>query len=101
MNIYVGNLWPEVTEEELGQEFMAFGKVMSVIIVNDNHTGCGQPTRYGFVEMASKSEGIAAIGSLNGKTLRRRTINVIQALPLSYRRGNGSHGSERDSTAAV
>jgi RNA recognition motif-containing protein len=36
MNIYVGNLAPEVTEEELKQEFAAFGKVTSVSIIKDN-----------------------------------------------------------------
>jgi len=51
MNIYVGNLAFEVTEEELRQEFMAFGRVTSVIIMNDKNTGGGQSGGYGFVEM--------------------------------------------------
>ena len=83
MNIYIGNLSLEVTEEELRQEFLAFGEVMSVIIMNDKYIGSGQLRGYGFVEMASKSEGEAAITGLNGKMLRHITINVVGALPLS------------------
>lgn len=84
MNIYVGNLATEVTEEELKQEFAAFGQVGSVNIVN-NARG-GQTRVYGFVEMSSVSEGESAISSLAGKLLRGRAINVIKALPLSPKR---------------
>jgi RNA recognition motif-containing protein len=83
MNIYVGNLSPDVTEEELRREFMAFGEVISVVIMNDKYIGSGQTRGYGFVEMASKSEGGAAITSLKGKRLRSQVIDVVEALPLS------------------
>ena len=83
MNIYVGNLSLEVTEEELRREFMAFGEVISVIIMNDNYIGSGQLRGYGFIEMTSKAEGEAAIANLNEKTLKHMTINVVEALPLS------------------
>jgi RNA recognition motif-containing protein len=43
----------------------------------------GQMRRYGFVEMASKSEAKVAIKKLNGKVYRGKVINVIEALPLS------------------
>ena len=59
MNIYVGNLSLEVTEDELRREFTAFGEVVSVIIMNDKYIGSGQPRGYGFIEMTSKSEGTA------------------------------------------
>ena len=90
MNIYVGNLSLRVTEEELRREFMAFGEVLSVTIMNNKYIGSGQSTGYGFVEMPTQSEGLAAITALNGKTISHRTMDVIQALPLS---GNGSNGS--------
>ena len=96
MNIYVGNLSLEVTEEELQREFMAFGEVISVTITNDKYIGSGQSRGYGFVEMPSASEGQAAITALNGKTLRHRTIDVIQALPLSGNGGNGSYSHNRE-----
>jgi RNA recognition motif-containing protein len=97
MNIYVGNLSREVTDEELQREFMAFGEVVSVTIMNNKHIGSGQSRGYGFVEMPSKSEGHAAITALNGKSLKDRTIDVIRALSLSKNRDKSSYGNERDS----
>ncbi len=91
MNIYVGNLSLEVTEAELRREFMAFGEVISVTIMNDEYIGSGQSRGYAFVEMPSTSEGKAAIDALNDNTLRHMTINVIEALPLSDKKGNGSY----------
>ena len=83
MNIYVGNLSLDVTEEELRREFIAFGEVLSVTIMNDRYISSGQPRGYGFVEMTSKSQGGTAIAGLNGKILKDRVIDVIEALPLS------------------
>ena len=87
MNIYVGNLSLETTEDELRKEFIEFGDVISVTIMNDKYIGSGQPRGYGYVEMASKSEGATAIANLEGKKLRKRIVNVVEALPLSDKRG--------------
>ena len=95
MNIYVGNLSLEVTEGELRQEFMAFGEVLSVTVMNDKYIGSGQSRGYAFVEMPSQSEGKAAIAALNDKALRHMTINAIEALPLSDKKGNGSYIAKR------
>lgn len=84
MNIYVGNLSLETTEEELRQEFRAFGSVASVSVMNDKYIGSGQPRGYGFVEMQSHSEGLSAIAGLNGKTIKNHVMSVIEALPLSH-----------------
>ena len=54
MNIYVGNLSLDVTEDQLRREFTVFGEVVAVTIMNDKYIGSGQPRGYGFVEMASK-----------------------------------------------
>jgi len=97
MNIYVGNLSLEVTDEELQREFMVFGEVVSVTIMNNKHIGSGQPKGYGFVEMPSKAEGHAAITALDGKSLRDRTIDVIRAHAISKNRDKSSYGNERDS----
>ena len=83
MNIYVGNLSLETTEDELRREFTVFGEVTSVIIMNDKYIGSGQARGYAYVEMASKSEGAIAITNLEGKNLRDRIVSVIEALPLS------------------
>ena len=96
MNIYIGNLSLEVNEGELRQEFMAFGEVVSVTIMNDKYIGSGQSRGYGFVEMPSQSEGKAAITALNDKALRHMAINVIEALPLSDKKGDGSYIAKRD-----
>jgi len=93
MRIYVGNLSSEITEEELRQEFEAFGEVESVNIITDKISG--RPKGFGFVEMASKSEAEAAITSLNGKTLKERTIVVNEARPRTDNRGGGSYGDRR------
>jgi RNA recognition motif-containing protein len=90
MNIYVGNLSLEVTEEELRREFTAFGEVISLIIMNDRYIGSGQPRGYGFVEMASKAEGKVVISRLQGKMLKSRVIDVVEALPLSDKSSTGS-----------
>ncbi len=87
MNIFVGNLSFDITEGELRREFVAFGEVISVVIMNDKYIGSGQRKGYAFVEMASKSEGEAAVTSLKGKRLRDRIIEVVEALPLSDKRG--------------
>jgi RNA recognition motif-containing protein len=90
MNIYVGNLSLETSEEELRKEFTEFGEVISVTIMNDKYIGSGQPRGYGYVEMASKSEGAAAIANLEGGKMRNRVISVVEALPLSDKGGMGS-----------
>jgi len=95
MNIYVGNLSLEVAEEELRREFMAFGEVTSVTIMNDSYIGSGQRKGYGFIEMPSQSEGQAAITALNGESLRHMAISVIQALPLSDNRDTRTYGCKR------
>ena len=87
MNIYVGNLSLETSEDELRQAFMAFGAVTSVTIMNDKYIGSGQSIGYGYVEMALKSEGIAAIAGLSGKVVRDLPLSVVEALPLSDKKG--------------
>jgi RNA recognition motif-containing protein len=88
MNIYVGNMSYEVTEEDLRQAFEGFGKVESVNIIKDRYSG--EPRGFGFVEMPDKAEGESAINGLNGKDLKGRTLNVNEARPRSDdRRGRG------------
>ena len=87
MNIYVGNLANEVTEEDLKQAFDAFGKVESVNIIKDKYTN--RSKGFGFVEMASKTEGQSAIDGLNGKELKGKTLNVNEARPRTENRGRG------------
>jgi RNA recognition motif-containing protein len=93
MNIYVGNLSREVTEDELRQEFEAFGKVASVNIIKDRYSG--QSRGFGFVEMATKDEGQAAIDGLKGKSLKGRELDVSEARPRPEGRRGGFGGGGR------
>ena len=94
MNIYVGNLSYEVSEEDLQEAFKAFGQVESVRIIKDKYSG--QSKGFGFVEMPSKAEGQSAIDGLNGKELKGRTLNVNEARPRTESRdGRGGQGGGR------
>jgi len=93
MKIYVGNLSYDVTEEELRQEFKAFGEVESVAIITDKYSG--RPKGFAFVEMPTVSEGQTAIAELNGKVIKERTMNVNEARPRSDDRGRGSYGDRK------
>jgi len=86
MNIYVGNLSREATEDELRQAFEAFGQVTSVNIIKDRYSGDSRG--FAFVEMADKGEAQTAINELNGTQLGERTLSVNEARP----RGEGGGG---------
>ena len=90
MNIYVGNLSRETTEDELRQAFEAFGQVTSVNIIKDKYSG--ESRGFWFVEMATKSEAEAAISGLNGTSLGERTLSVNEARPRSEGGGRRPYG---------
>ncbi|MEW6412493.1 MAG: RNA-binding protein [Candidatus Zixiibacteriota bacterium] len=92
MNIYVGNLSYQATEEDIRQAFEAYGQVTNVNIIKDRYSG--ESRGFGFVEMASKDEGLAAIEGLNGKDLKGRALNINEARPREERGGGG--GGRRD-----
>jgi len=89
MNIYVGNLSYEVTEDDLRQAFEGFGQVASVTIIKDSDTG--KSRGFGFVEMPVEDEAKAAITGMNGKELKGRTLSVNEARP----RPEGRRGGRR------
>ena len=92
MNIYVGNISYEVTEEDLQKAFEAFGQVESVRIIKDKYSG--QSKGFGFVEMPAKAEAQSAIEDLNDKELKGRMLKVSEARPRSEgRRGGGRRDS--------
>jgi RNA recognition motif-containing protein len=92
MNIYVGNLLREATEDDLRQAFEAFGQVTSVKIIMDKYTGDSRG--FGFVEMPNHQEANSAISGLDGKDLKGRTLKVNEARPRDDRRG-GFGGKRR------
>ena len=93
MNIYVGNLPREATEDDLRQAFEAFGEVTSAKIITDKFTG--DPRGFGFVEMSNNSEAQAAISGLDGKDLKGRTLRVNEARPRRDTRRGGGGGFNR------
>jgi len=74
MNIYVGNLTPDTTEDELRQAFAPFGDVSTVKIIRDGATG--ESRGFGFVEMPSEEQAKNAINEMNGKELKGNQIHV-------------------------
>jgi RNA recognition motif-containing protein len=73
----------ETTETDLRDEFMKYGEVLSVTIMNDRYIGSGQPRAYGYVQMVSKEEGTHAIANISGRVINDRVITVVEALPLT------------------
>lgn len=90
MNIYVGNLAREATEDQVRQAFEAFGQVSTVSIIKDKFSG--EPRGFGFVEMPSKEEATAAIEGLNGKDLAGRELKINEAHDRDSRGGGGGGG---------
>lgn len=95
MKLYVGNLSYDVTEDELRQAFAAYGEVTSVSIPTDKYSG--RPKGFGFIELATKAAGEAAIAGLNGKPIKERTVMVAEARPRPDTRtgGGGGYGGSR------
>ena len=81
MNIYVGTLSYEVTDEDLRLAFEPFGKGDTATVIKDKQSG--KSKGFGFVEMSSDAEAQAAIKALNGKDLKGKTLSVNEARPRS------------------
>ena len=94
MNIYVGNLSYDATEETIRQAFEAFGQVISIRIIKDKYTG--QSKGFGFVEMLEQSQAQAAMKSLNGKEFLGKQINVNEARPRNDEGRSGRQGGRMD-----
>ena len=86
MNIYVGNLSYEVTEEDLQKAFEGFGQVESVKIIKDNYSG--RSKGFGFVEMPHNADAQLAIDGLNDQELKGRTLKVNTARPRTENHGD-------------
>jgi cold-inducible RNA-binding protein len=85
MRLYVGNLSFQTTSQDLQDYFSQAGTVESANVVEDRETG--RSRGFGFVEMATKEEGEAAIAQFNGKELNGRNLTVNEARPREDRGG--------------
>jgi RNA recognition motif-containing protein len=84
MNIFVGNLAFNATEDEIRQLFATYGTVDKVSVITDRDTG--RARGFGFVEMPDSKAAKAAIAGLQGTDLGGRTLNVNEAKPREPRR---------------
>jgi len=89
MNIYVGNLSSDVTEDDLRQAFGAFGEVELVNIIKDKFSG--ESRGFGFVDMPNKEEASKALEEANGQELKGRVMKVNEA----HSKGGGGGGGNR------
>lgn len=94
MQIYVGNLDYATTDSSLKELFAPFGEVVSAKIIMDRDTN--RSKGFGFVEMASKNEGIKAISKLDGQDLNGRNIKVNEAQQKPAGGGGNGGGGNRD-----
>src|SRR2546423_3979075 len=90
MKLYVGNLAFQTTSQDLQELFAQAGTVESASVVEDRETG--RSRGFGFVEMATKEEGAAAIDQFNGKEVGGRPLKVNEAKPRENRSGGGGGG---------
>jgi cold-inducible RNA-binding protein len=101
MNIYVGQLPFDVSEDEVRELFATFGQISSVTLIKDKFTG--QMRGFGFVEMPDSGEAQKAIDGLNGKSFKNRSLVVNPARPREERSdhsgggggGRGGYSSDR------
>ena len=93
MNIYVGNLSSEVTDDDLQKAFEAYGRVLSVNIIKDKFSG--RSRGFGFVGMPNNSEAQAAIAGMNGQTLHGKELAVNEARPRTDKPGGKKFGGGR------
>ncbi|MCH8883282.1 MAG: RNA-binding protein [SAR324 cluster bacterium] len=95
MNIYVGNLSYDTTDDSMKAAFEQFGGVDSARVIMDRMSG--RPRGFGFVEMPDSGEAQTAIDGMNGSQLDGRALNVNEAKPREDRgnRGGGGGGPHR------
>ena len=92
MNIFVGNLSHDVTEDDFRELFVSFGEVESANIIMDRYS---QPRGFGFVEMPNGDEAERAIQELNGKEVMERELTVNEARPRRERSRGRGRGDNR------
>lgn len=89
-NLYVGNLSPEVTQNDLMVNFKEVGDVVSAVVIKDKFSG--ESKGFGFVEMGTEKEAQDAIQKFNGGELCGKKIVVSEARPRPDQRGGRTGG---------
>jgi RNA recognition motif-containing protein len=82
INIYVGNLSYQATEDEVRTLFEEYGSVSRVSLITDRDTG--RARGFGFVEM-EREGGNNAIAGLDGQEFQGRNLRINEARPREER----------------
>ena len=77
IEIYVGNLSYDLTEDQLRKEFEAYGTVNSARIITNRYNG--KSKGFGFVHMPNRPEAEAAVKALNDKDILGRKLKCNEA----------------------
>ena len=96
MNLYVGHLDYQTTEDDLRDVFSEYGEITSVKVIMDRETG--RSRGFGFVEMPNSEEAQKAIEDLHGAMLGRNEIVVNEARPKPNRGNSGGFNNRRSSS---
>ena len=80
VEIYVGNLSYDMTEDQLRKEFEAYGKVGLVRLITNRFNG--KSKGFGFVQMPNRAEAEKAVEALNDKDVMGRKIKCNEAKNL-------------------
>jgi RNA recognition motif-containing protein len=73
-NVFVANVPPEFSDEQLAEVFDPFGIVLSAHVARDPATG--ERLRYGFVDIATERAAARAVAAMNGATLGGHSLDV-------------------------
>lgn len=83
-NLFVGNLAPEATEDDIKQLFSEYGTVRKLELPRDIFTGRNR----GFALISMEGhEARAAMSGLNGKTFMDNTLKIRDEKPKTKGRG--------------
>ena len=84
-NVFVANLPPEISDEQLAEAFDAFGIVLSATVAHDPETG--KRLRYGFVDIATERAAKLAVASMNGAAIDGYNLDVrISERPVTAKK---------------
>jgi RNA recognition motif-containing protein len=91
--IYVGNLPYSINDDNLRENFAAYGDVASAKVMMDRDSG--RSKGFGFVEMGTSEQAEAAIQGLNGMSVGGRSIIVNISRPKEPSTCGGGYRNDR------
>jgi RNA recognition motif-containing protein len=83
MKVYVGNLSKQVTDSQLNDLAVPYGKLASANVATEHSSG--ESKGFGFLEFTSDDEARAAITGLDGRDVNGQALKVSEAKPRKDR----------------